>query len=149
MPRLWLQSLYRPFVQELDSMIIVSSFQVRLFCSIISSDAWRNRPILPSLGFLVWIFLTFGNIQEQGLSAFLLQTSLQINTCLFILISTIRKSKTTAKVWVGELLQLYLGKKLLPLPLPTPLWFSLKRPETLSLPIMAHRGENIPSNLPA
>lgn len=89
MPKLWLQCLYGPFTQEWDSMIIVGSSQVRLFFNTISSDAWRNRAILQSFGFLVWIFLTFGDIQEQGLSTLLLQMSLQINTCLFILTSAI------------------------------------------------------------
>lgn len=92
------------------------------------SDTWRHRAILQS--FQIW-----------GLSAFLLNTHPSLHAYQYN-----RDTWTTAEVWVGESLQFYLGKKLLPLPLLTPPWSALKRQEILALPIMIHRGDKRPSS---
>lgn len=125
-------------------MIIVAPFQVRLFCNIISCDAWWKQSYTSKF----WIpVLDFPNLWEYSKIRLKCISSADVSPNKHLSLHSCQCNRdTTAKVWVGEPLQLYLGKKLLSLPLPTPPRFSLKRAEILALPIMVHRDEDTPSS---
>lgn len=44
-PRLWVQTLYGPFILELDSLVLVGPFQLKMFCYSLISVLFRYLPL--------------------------------------------------------------------------------------------------------